>query len=125
MPVLWAQGELRRAWNEGLICGEHLYHALNRQNRILQKGILLCTNKHCKNYVTALGQRKAWLVLVVLVGFGMVMTPIVGSRVAWATKQISCHRDFIDLRDKNGDLLCLAWVATPPIFCICICILPG
>ena len=81
VPILWAQGELRRAWNEGLICGEHLYHALNRQNWILQKGILLLEHKHWK-------------------------TP--------------CHRDFIDLRDKNGDLLCLAWVDTLPIFSICI-----
>ena len=28
----------------------------------------------------------------------------------------SCHRDFYDLRDKNGDLLCLAWVATTLYF---------
>ena len=30
IPILWAQKLLQRAWNEGLICGEHLYHALNR-----------------------------------------------------------------------------------------------
>ena len=30
VPVLWAQGELRRAYDEGLINGEHLFHALNR-----------------------------------------------------------------------------------------------
>ena len=37
VPILWAQGQLRRAWNEGLICGEHLYHALNRYNWIIKK----------------------------------------------------------------------------------------